>query len=88
MKEDEEWLLAEMYKEHLKKPEFSIETMWDPITYKMPRDIIEGQDKYNHKRLWYVLDKFDNKGIVEYGTSLATAWLTEKGIELAKKVNK
>ena len=87
MKEDEQWLLKELYKEHLKKPEFKIDDVFDffkPLPYKTPRDIIENQSQYNHKRLWYVMEKFYNKDIVDYGTSLGSAWLTDKGIELAK----
>ena len=74
MKSDEKWLLNRLYEEHFKRPR------------KFTRDIIEEQEVYNHKRLWYILKKFDNKKIVDCGTSLAGAWLTDKGIELAKGV--
>jgi hypothetical protein len=86
MKEDEIWLIKQLYTEELKKPEFTIKSLWEPLQYKTPREIIEEQTEYNHKRLWYVLDKLSQKGYVEYGTSLGSAWLTDKGIEMAKQL--
>jgi len=88
MKIDEAWLLKELYKEHLKKPIdeklediLTFENFFKPLGYKTPKEIIEGQKLYNNKRLWYVLSKFDDKGYVEVGTSLGSAWLTDEGIE-------
>jgi len=91
MKEDEQWLLKELYKEHLKKPIYNrteniVDFLFQKKTYKSAREIIEDQDKYNNKRLWYVLDKFSDKDIVGVGVSLGSAWLTDKGIEEAKEL--
>ena len=87
MREDEKWLLQQLYLEDLKKPKhFDLDDLFSPITYKMPRDIIEGQSHYNHKRLWYLMEKFVNKDIADYGTSLATAWLTDKGKAIGREL--
>lgn len=88
MKEDEIWLLSKLYEEHRKMKPFKLEDFGKPLNHKTAREIIENQNAYNHKRLWYVMNKFDNKGLVDYGTSLGTAWLTDKGIERAKELCK
>lgn len=91
MKADEVWLLKRIYEEHLKEPKDQpfgvLVSLLNLNDSKTPRQIIAEQETYNHKRLWYVLEKFERKGWLEYGTSLGSAWITEKGIEKAKEIN-
>ena len=39
----------------------------------------------NEKRAEYLLGKWTDKGWWDYGVSLRTGWLTEKGLEEARK---
>lgn len=49
---------------------------------KSPRDIInEPNFSIPHKRAWYFLEKWTDKGWYEYGVTLDLGWVTEKGME-------
>lgn len=51
----------------------------------LPRDIVNRAGFYmHHKRAWYLLEKWSNKGWYDYGTTLDLGWLTDKGKEIAK----
>lgn len=50
-----------------------------------PRDLINTEGfPLNHKRAWFLLEKWSNRGLYDYGTTLDLGWITEKGNELAK----
>lgn len=52
-----------------------------------PRDIINEPDFYmHHKRAWYLLEKWSDKGWYDWGISMDLGWLTEDGIFKAKEV--
>lgn len=47
-----------------------------------PRDIINSKGfSVNYKRAWYLLEKWSNKGLYDYGVSLDLGWITDKGIK-------
>lgn len=46
------------------------------------RDII-GRIGINHKRCWYLLDKWSKKGLYEWGVTIDLGWLTPEGKEFA-----
>jgi hypothetical protein len=51
----------------------------------MPRDLINKPDFYlHHKRAWYLLGKWSNKGWYDYGVTLDLGWLTPLGKEVAE----
>lgn len=59
----------------------------DLYTRAKPRDLINSSDFYmNHKRAWYLLDKWSNKGWYDYGVTLDLGWLTSKGIAKAEEI--
>lgn len=46
-----------------------------------PRDLIsEPGFPLNHKRAWFLLGKWADKGIYEYGVCLDLGWLTPEGV--------
>jgi hypothetical protein len=52
-----------------------------------PRDIINGDlCDINHKRCWYLLAKWANKGWYDYGVTLDLGLLTDKGIVKAEEI--
>jgi hypothetical protein len=74
MKEDEKQFLIDLYKSSLK-------LMCKILS---PRDIINSDNfKMNHKRAWYLLEKWSDKDWYEYGVCLDLGWLTDKGKEKA-----
>lgn len=50
-----------------------------------PRDIIPRLG-INHKRAWYLLEKWSRKGWYESGVSLDLGWLTLRGKMVAREV--
>jgi len=48
------------------------------------RDII-AHSPINNKRAYYLLEKWSNKELYEYGTTIDLGWLTEKGKKEFKK---
>jgi hypothetical protein len=52
-----------------------------------PREIINSPNcTINHKRAYYLLEKWCGKGWYDYGVSLDLGWLTNKGINKAKEL--
>lgn len=49
------------------------------------RDVINALP-IHHKRAWYLLLKWTNKGWYNYGTSLDLGWLTAEGLRAAAEV--
>ena len=49
-----------------------------------PRKIIES-DAFTmpHKRAWYLLDKWSDRNLYDYGVTIDLGWLTEQGEQLA-----
>lgn len=68
MKADEKALLLAIQRETSKHP---------PLP--CPRDVAEALGM-NAKRAAYLFEKWDKKGWYNYGVSLTTGWLTEKGM--------
>jgi hypothetical protein len=49
-----------------------------------PRDLInEPGFNIHYKRAWYLLEKWSNRGLYDYGVTSDLGWLTEKGKQLA-----
>lgn len=70
MKQDEKDFLVEIFK-----------------TNKKPREIINSSDfEINYKRAWFLLRKWCDKDIYDYGVTLDLGWLTEDGECLALKL--
>jgi hypothetical protein len=51
-----------------------------PNGNEFPRDVINSTS-INHKRAWYLLGKWTDKGWYEFGCNLDLGWLTQKGLE-------
>lgn len=52
-----------------------------------PRDIIQ-QFPINHKRAWYILEKWTSKGWYSYGVNLELGWITPEGEkELERRIH-
>jgi hypothetical protein len=48
---------------------------------KTPRDLINEPDfPIHHKRAWYLLQKWSDKGWYDYGVALDLGWVTEEGM--------
>ena len=47
------------------------------LTGKTPRELINSLP-INHKRAWYLLNKWDDQGRYTYGTTLDLGWITKK----------
>jgi hypothetical protein len=41
----------------------------------------------NHKRAWYILRKWSDRGLYDYGISLDLGWLTDEGERFAYELN-
>lgn len=41
-----------------------------------PRDLIN-EGRINHKRAWYLLDKWSRRGLYDYGVNLDLGWFDE-----------
>lgn len=51
------------------------------------RDIINSDScNIHHKRCWYLLNKWVNKGFYEYGVTLDLGWLTDKGVKFVEEL--
>lgn len=46
------------------------------VTGKTPRELIN-ELPINHKRAWYILEKWADQGKYEYGVTLDLGWLVE-----------
>jgi len=78
MKDDEWELLVEIAKvPKTKRTEFG----WLSVE-EFPRDVAKRLGM-NENRAWYILEKWANKGWLEYGVSPFYGWLTDKGKEVA-----
>lgn len=52
---------------------------------KTARDIINEPDfPIPYKRAWYLLEKWSNQGVYDYGVTVDLGWITEKGMEWPK----
>jgi len=52
-------------------------------TAATPRDIINESDfPLHHKRAWYLLQKWADKGWYTYGVTLDLGWITEEGMKV------
>lgn len=52
-----------------------------------PRYIINQENFYmNHKRAWYLLEKWTNKDWYDYGVTLDLGWLTDKGVNIITEI--
>lgn len=70
MKEDEIRFLLDLYNKNIS-----------------PRELINQPDFYiHHKRAWYLLEKWSNKGLYDYGVTIDLGWLTTKGKKVAKEL--
>ena len=48
-----------------------------------PRDIINSEGfTMHHKRAWYLLGKWADKGWYDYGVTLDMGWITREGYEI------
>jgi hypothetical protein len=80
MKPDEEALLLAIYEQF-------IAYIASNRTVEMPRvRQIVLDSRVNHKRAYYLLDKWVNKGWYEYGVSIAAGWLTKEGYFKAAEI--
>ena len=52
--------------------------------YKWPYEILAEWTGEHEKVCYRAMERAHKRGLVEYGTSLRTGWLTEKGKELLK----
>lgn len=52
-----------------------------------PRQLINEPGFYmNHKRAWYLLEKWGRKDWYEWGVTMDLGWLTDEGIAKAKEM--
>lgn len=88
MKDDEKQFLLTIYEES--KNLVPVNIFGITMTYQpknRPRDIINRPDfPIHHKRAWYLLEKWTDKGWYEFGVTLDLGWLTEKGEAVAEAV--
>ena len=78
MKEDEKKFFKLCYKMCRKECGLSFLV---PERGLMPRDIIRILEEYgqiHHKRAWYLLGKWSDKGLYTYGVTLDLGWFTNK----------
>lgn len=75
MKEDEKRFLIELYQANKTKQVTPLEIILSPGFY-IP-----------YKRAWYILEKWDRRGLYDYGVTLRVGWLTDKGKALAKDLS-
>lgn len=54
----------------------------DPYNKPFPYEIIAKKTGCAEKVAFRAMERADGRGYLEYGVSLRTAWLTEKGLEL------
>ena len=48
---------------------------------KTVQDIINGKDfSMHYKRVWYLLEKWSQKGWYDYGVSIDLGWITPEGL--------
>ena len=77
MKEDERIFLKTCQK-HIRPPQCLSDT--SAVT---ARGIINASGfSMHHKRAWYLLQKWTDKGWYSYGTTLDLGWMTEKGLRV------
>lgn len=52
-------------------------------TRKTPRELINELDfPLSYKRAWYLLEKWCDRGLYEFGVTLDLGWMTEAGMTL------
>lgn len=67
--------------------QFLIDVYNQRHTLLKPRDLINVVGFYiPPKRAWYLLEKWTNKGLYDYGVSLDLGWITKKGIEVVETI--
>ena len=54
-------------------------------TNKFPHEIIQENTGYPLKVIWSAIERDFDNNYIEYGVSMRTGWLTEKGLEYLKK---
>lgn len=59
---------------------------WDN-GYRYPYDLLQQRFSAPFKVAWKALERAADRDFIEYGVSLRTAWLTEKGEQLLKETN-
>lgn len=55
---------------------FALVRLFRDLHGLLPRDVIN-EYPINHKRAWYLLEKWSRQGKYEYGVSLDTGWIVE-----------
>ena len=85
MKDDEKKFLIHVYQEVGK--ETGGTTVFGFPETVFPRDIInQPESNMNYKRAWYLLEKWTDKGLYTFGTTLDMGWLTEEGKQKAREL--
>ena len=49
-----------------------------------PYDFLQHWTRQPFKVCWRAMERAARRGLIEYGVSLRTAWLTQKGLDLLK----
>lgn len=69
----------------MEKLEEELSVLSDVLDGKKYDEIVERNKEIHPNRIWYLLKKFDNRGWIEWGTSMRFAWVnvnSEKEIKI------